>query len=79
MLTVNVRMGETERVFSAKHVIASHKDERSENFVKVRCYDERNDAITVEGKDDIESGVVFVMNEAGKTVATYWLPPAPPQ
>jgi hypothetical protein len=74
MLTVNVRMGETESVFSAKHVIATRKGERSDNYVRVECYDEKYDAITVAGNAAIESGIVFVMNDNGKTVATYFLP-----
>jgi hypothetical protein len=74
MLTVNVRMGETESVFPAKHVIAARANERSDNFVRVECYDERNEPISVAGKSAIEFGIVFVMNDNGKTVATYYLP-----
>ena len=74
MLTVNVRRGETESVFSARLVIAVRADERSDNFVRVECYDERNEPIYVAGLTAIEFGVVFVMNDNGKTVATYFLP-----
>lgn len=73
MLTVNVRMGESESVFQAKTVIAARASARSENVERVECYDERNEAITVAGKVAIEFGVVFVMNDNGKTVATYFL------
>ena len=74
MLTVNVRIAETESVFSAKHVIATRSNERSDNFARVECYDERHEPITVAGNAAIVTGIVFVMNEAGKTVATYFLP-----
>ena len=74
MLTVNVRMGESESVFPAKHVIATRANERSDNFARVECYDEHCEPITVAGKAAIESGIVFVMNDHGKTVATYYLP-----
>jgi len=67
-------MGESESVFSAKHVIASRSGPRSENCARVECYDERNEPITVAGRDVIEFGVVYVMNDSGKTVATYYLP-----
>ena len=73
MLTVNVRMGETESVFPAGHVIATRR-EGSDNVSRVECYDEHHRPITVAGKDAIEFGVVFVMNDAGKTVATFYLP-----
>ena len=71
MLTVNVRMGETESVFQAKTVIADRKER---NVCRVECYDEHNNAITVAGKEAIEFGMVFVMNDQGNTVATYYLP-----
>lgn len=74
MLTVNVRIGETESVFPARHVIATRRAERSENVIRVECYDERNEPITVAGNAAIESGIVFVMNDSGKTVATYYMP-----
>jgi len=66
-------MGESESVFSAKHIIATRR-EGSDNVVRVECYDGRIEPITVAGKDAIEFGIVFVMNENGKTVATYYLP-----
>jgi len=76
MLTVNVRMGDgrVESVFSAKTVISSRKLETSENVDRVECYDERNEPIMVAGMTTVEYGTVFVMNENGKTVATYHLP-----
>lgn len=73
MLTVNVRMNESESLFTAKTVIAARR-KGSDNCDRVECYDERNEPIAVAGKDAIEFGIVFVMNEQGKTVATYYLP-----
>ena len=73
MLTVNVRMGESELVFQAKTVIAARASARSENVERVECYDERNEPITVAGNNAITVGIVFVMNDNGKTVATYFL------
>lgn len=74
MLTVNVKMGLTESVFPAKHVIATRASDRSDNTIRVECYDERCEPITVAGKREIEFGIVFVMNDNGRTVATYYLP-----
>lgn len=75
MLTVNARMGETESVFPARTVIAVRRNRENCNDIeRVECYDEHNEPITVAGRSAIEFGIVFVMNDNGKTVATYYLP-----
>lgn len=74
MLTVNVRVGETESVFQAKSVVATRGSERSDNVIRVECFDERYEPIAVAGTAAIATGTVFVMNDNGKTVATYYLP-----
>jgi len=73
MLTVLVKdIHGGESVFQAQHVIAYPK-ERSDNLSRVECYDEKYDRVCVAGDSCIQYGTVFVMNDHGKTVATYYM------
>lgn len=73
MLTVNVQIGTSESVFPALYVVAARRSMRSENYVHVECFDAQYKPIAVVGDNLIKYGTVFVMNDNGKTVATYYL------
>lgn len=70
MLTVKQTEGGQEIVMSCDyvHYQAAIKNEANDEPEKVDLY--KNDSLI----DSIESGTCYVMNEAGKTVATYRLP-----
>lgn len=56
-----------ESVFQARRVTAGKLDQKSDNIKFVECVDEKN------GNETITHGIVYVMNDNGKTVATYYL------
>ena len=73
MLTVLVKdIHGGESVFQAQHVVAYRK-EHSDNLIQVECYNEKAELVIVAGSACIQYGTVFVMNDNGKTVATYYL------
>lgn len=74
MLTVKVQdLHGGESVFQARHVVATRHHRRSDNIKHVECFDERYESIAILGNTLITHGMVYVMNDNGKTVAVYYL------
>jgi len=72
MLTIRaIHPSGSESIFQARHIIV----EPSSRTMRKRMdfYDEHYNAINVAGLPYIEYGIIYVMNESAKTVATYEL------
>ena len=69
MMTVKViDVQGNESVFQARHVVY---DVQRTPRACVECFDDRHEPIHVAGLPEISAGKVYVMNDAGKTVADY--------
>ena len=74
MLTINIKgLHGDESVFPARHVIACRRNGPGSNVTSVEAFDEKFEAIVVAGNRCVTHGTVFVMNDHGQTVATYYL------
>lgn len=70
MLTVRVfHPSGSESLFQAAHVILEPRSSKLRS--RLDFYDDKFETINVAGLGYVESGKVFVMNDTGKTVATY--------
>jgi hypothetical protein len=69
MLTIRViNPHGSESIFQARHVIVEQPPKCRK---RVDFFDEHYEAICVAGLPYVEYGLVYVMNESAKTVATY--------